>query len=245
MLTLTQVGLGMLIASLAKFSSPVVLGGVILFNLGMVAATLHLGKPLKAWRFFLGLKTSWLSREILAFSMLAPIPLALGASLFFDKIPMMSLIKFSLIPLSVIAVYTSVMIYHDTGRRNWRWPMTAFSFYGTMASVALLFVAPWAFVILQIIVLAREGLGLLEAKKDTWSPEQHQARLRLGPLRQVTLFRFGLSLFAVFFAFISPWIVFPFLLGAEILSRHLFFRSVYAPKMPGGLQIQLPHHAHN
>lgn len=35
--------------------------------LGLAAAGLHLGQPLRAWRVFLGLKTSWLSREALLF----------------------------------------------------------------------------------------------------------------------------------------------------------------------------------
>jgi hypothetical protein len=34
---------------------------------GLAASVLHLGRPLGAWRFFLGLRTSWMSREILAF----------------------------------------------------------------------------------------------------------------------------------------------------------------------------------
>jgi len=37
--------------------------------LGMVLSALHLGKKLKAWRSVLNLKTSWLSREILSYSL--------------------------------------------------------------------------------------------------------------------------------------------------------------------------------
>ena len=38
---------------------------------GLACAVFHLGRPLGAWRFFLGLRTSWMSREILAFGVFA------------------------------------------------------------------------------------------------------------------------------------------------------------------------------
>ena len=36
---------------------------------GMIASILHLGKPLKAWRALLNVRSSWLSREIVAYSL--------------------------------------------------------------------------------------------------------------------------------------------------------------------------------
>ena len=50
-----------------------------LLNLGLLAAPFHLGQPLKAWRAFLGWKTSWLSREILIFNLFAPFAAAAKA----------------------------------------------------------------------------------------------------------------------------------------------------------------------
>src|SRR4029434_3286429 len=45
--------------------------GFIGLNAGLAASVFHLGRPLGAWRFFLGLRTSWMSREILAFGLFA------------------------------------------------------------------------------------------------------------------------------------------------------------------------------
>src|SRR6516165_4393551 len=47
---------------------------VVALLLGLVAlgaSTMHLGRPLYAWRAFVGLKTSWLSREIIIFGLFA------------------------------------------------------------------------------------------------------------------------------------------------------------------------------
>ncbi|RYD43395.1 MAG: molybdopterin oxidoreductase, partial [Verrucomicrobiaceae bacterium] len=126
MLMLTQAGAGMLMAAGGNLA--VTLTGAAVFFAGMGASVFHLGQPLKAWRFFLGLRTSWLSREILAFSMFAPIPVALAAFSLLPHFPQLAVPKMvaDLLPLAVkvtslsaagvglVAVFTSVMIYHDT-----------------------------------------------------------------------------------------------------------------------------------
>lgn len=242
MLTLTQIGLG--ISSSSLFTSTDEVGalnivGFLIFNAGMIAATLHLGKPLKAWRFFLGLKTSWLSREILAFSLLAPIPALLAGLTFLPDFPCKELIttaaKLALIPLALGAIFTSVMIYQDTKRVSWQFSRTLPAFFLTFASAASLFIHPALFLLVAIITLGHEALALIPARSKTWSPHQHSALLRLGPLGRITRSRFLAGVIAIPFAFISPWLALPFLLTSELLSRHLFFRAVYAPKMPGGL----------
>src|SRR5688572_20156628 len=48
--------------------------------LGLVISVTHLGRPLKAWRAFLGLGKSWLSREIIVFGIFAPLAIALTLS---------------------------------------------------------------------------------------------------------------------------------------------------------------------
>ncbi|NJM39151.1 MAG: dimethyl sulfoxide reductase anchor subunit [Akkermansiaceae bacterium] len=140
MLMLTQAGIGMLFV--ARGNLTITLTGATIFFAGMGASVFHLGQPLKAWRFFLGLRTSWLSREILAFSMFAPIPLVLCALLFLPDFPFKNIISLltagSMIPLGLIAVFTSVMIYHDTHRSLWRFPRGAMRFFGTVASFAAL-----------------------------------------------------------------------------------------------------------
>jgi len=86
MLVLTQAAAGMFVAATIAgatgFTPLLQLLNLIAFsilNLGLMAAPLHLGKPLKAWRAFLGWRKSWLSREIIAFNQFAPLAAAATA----------------------------------------------------------------------------------------------------------------------------------------------------------------------
>ncbi len=239
MLVLTQAGIGLQGSAgilPASSSSTLTLTAAALFYLGMAASVLHLGQPLKAWRFFIGLKTSWLSREILAFSQFAPIPFVLCILPYLPDLPLKIhcslLTAHSALPAGLLAVFTSVMIYHDTRRALWKFPRTAIRFFGTVAAFALI-TQPPAFTAILLFKLLPELLFLRHARETDWSPDQHSARLQLGPLRRVFTARIALALLAIPAAFISPWLTLPLLLAAEILERQLFFQSVQAPKMPG------------
>jgi len=238
MLVLTQIGLGLSSSSLFGSTMSAIVGAII-FNAGMIAATLHLGKPLKAWRFFLGLKTSWLSREILAFTLIAPIPLILAAFPFLPNFPLKDTIftaaKFSAIPAFLAAIFTSVMIYHDTKRSNWHLSKSLPAFFLTFTAATTLFINPALFTLSIIALLALDVLLLLPAKNTDWSPAQHSAKVRITPLNRITRARFLSLTVTIPLAFTNPWLALPILLTTELCSRHLFFRSVHAPKMPSGL----------
>ncbi|MBB5350731.1 Fe-S-cluster-containing dehydrogenase component/DMSO reductase anchor subunit [Haloferula luteola] len=252
MLVLTQAGIGVLGSAAFQESPALMVTGAILFNLGMAAATLHLGQPLKAWRFFLGLRTSWLSREILAFSLFAPLPFALAALPFLPDFPFKNLItpcvSWITIPLGIGAIFTSVMIYHDTRRSLWRLPLTATRFYGTTLSfffLALSLHFPWAKCLLVVTLCAKAGpeisMLLHRRPSDEWAPDLHSARLYRGPLKNLILIRAATTLFTLLALFVSPWLALPLLLISEIFERQLFFQAVQAPKMPGHFGSPLPH----
>lgn len=261
MLVFTQSGIGFLSGNLLtqplSQQQPTLIAGTILFFIGMAASVFHLGQPLKAWRFFLGLRTSWLSREILAFSLFAPIPpllclLALLPQATFIKLPeyisnFIPIIIFGTvipaIPLALLAIFTSVMIYHDTHRSLWRFRLGAIRFFGTLASFfALSLVVTnlnigslFLFAVIVIGKITSEYMFLHRSRAAgaAWSPDLHSARLQLGPLRKILIARVTLAICAIAIATVSPWIALPFLIIAEILERQLFFQSVQAPKMPG------------
>src|SRR5688572_8035363 len=72
MLVLTQFGAGSVAAALlSPKPAPLIVAAFGATLLGLAASVAHLGQPLKAWRSFLGLRTSWLSREIVAFGLFA------------------------------------------------------------------------------------------------------------------------------------------------------------------------------
>ena len=255
MLMLTQAGIGLLAAS--RGNPAITLTGSAIFFAGMGASVFHLGQPLKAWRFFIGLRTSWLSREILAFSLFAPIPVALSAfavlplfpdlpipSFIADLLPLASRVTAgSVLPIGLVAVFTSVMIYHDTHRSLWRFPLGAMRFFGTVTGFAALgnlihdpgIPACSLFAAAILLKLAPEirFLQLGEDEDTPWSPDVQSARLQLGPLGVILRCRITFAVLAVLIAFIQPWVALPILLLAELLERQLFFQSVHAPKMPG------------
>jgi Fe-S-cluster-containing dehydrogenase component/DMSO reductase anchor subunit len=134
---------------------PLALAGFGLLNVGLIAALFHLGRPLGAWRFFLGLRTSWMSREILAFSIYAGassftiIPALICYPLTAQFLPPAIHAFIQTLPLTLFAqaiclasllfgltaVFTSAMIYVDTHRSFWRSSRTFPRFY--LATMAL------------------------------------------------------------------------------------------------------------
>ena len=245
MLMLTQAGIGLLAGGQGNIALNLIASG--LFFAGMGASVLHLGHPLKAWRFFLGLRTSWLSREILAFSMFAPIPIVVVALPFLPDFPFKDLLGTiagrSILPVGLIAVFTSVMIYHDTHRTSWRFRLTAARFFGTVASFATLGLllaspSPFAMALFVIAVMGKlipelRIIRLADDRNAEWTPDLHTARLQRGPLHLVLEGRCQLAIAALALALVQPWISLPLLLAAELFERQLFFQSVHAPKMPG------------
>lgn len=248
MLVFTQAGIGLMLGSaLVSFESyPMLMIAALLFYAGMAASVFHLGQPLKAWRFFLGLKTSWLSREILAFSTIMPIPAFLCIFPFlpdfaFKKLFEM-LLMYSIFPLGLLAVFTSVMIYQDTKRAFWNFPRCAARFFGTAASFCALgilitephsYFACIVFYLILILKIVPEMMFLLNAKSECWTPDSHSARLLLEPLQLVLCLRMILLIVAMMIVLVEPWLALPFLLFADIFERQLFFQAVHAPKMPG------------
>lgn len=253
MLTLTQAGVGALLVpfllSAEADASAAVIAGLLLFFTGLSCAVLHLGRPLGAWRFFLGLKTSWLSREILSFSLYAPVALSAGLAFlvsrwgsegnalpaFVDAVAKHGFTVAAI--LGLIAVFTSVMIYHDTKRANWHWTSTAPAFFGTTIAFAGLFLGAShpAWVLLLAVPLIVDAMNLLPLRsaESAWSPAHHRARLLWHPLRKWTVARFVCGALALCLAFVSLSLGGLFLLAGELLSRALYFRGVHSPKMTG------------
>jgi Fe-S-cluster-containing dehydrogenase component/DMSO reductase anchor subunit len=106
----------------------------------LAASTLHLGRPLYAFRALLGLRTSWMSREILAFGVFAPLAMLYAASFWLGHwVPpeARTWLCEAVAASGVLGVACSVLIYHVTRRAWWRARRTAFKFFGTAAVLGL------------------------------------------------------------------------------------------------------------
>ena len=162
MLTLTQMALGVFAtALLIRWSGSLDLRGMAIMNIvgfvtlvaGLGVATLHLGRPDKAYRAMSGFRTSWLSREIIGFNGFAGAASGLVALSVFSFWPdwiaaQAGMLAIATVLAGVLAVECSVMLYVVTGRPLWNAVRTHSLFFLTAA------VSGFA---LSILVLAASG----------------------------------------------------------------------------------------
>ena len=228
MLVLTQVSVGALLAHLIAAPTGALRYAAITGVIGIPASAAHLGQPLRAWRVFLGLRRSWLSREAVLFGGYLPALLAAAAlSLLSVDSRFLTLAAPVAAAIGAASVLCSMMIYIDTRRRFWRAPMTALRMGGTVAVFALGFSHPLAASLALAAKLAGESLALHGGSTP--------ARLQRGPLRVAVITRFALGLAACALLPFAPEIGLGLALAGEFAERYLYFRAVDAPKMPGVL----------
>lgn len=201
--------------------------------LGLAVSVSHLGRPLKAWRAFLGLRTSWLSREIIAFGVFAPLAIALTLSFWLPGSALLRLQQLMAVSVSLTGmsgVLCSVMVYHDTRRKFWRWPAATEKFLGTTIILGA------AVTQLPVVLSIAAGLKLLAElsylypRAGELGRTSHLLRtdLRLPFVLQLTLLALG-----AIAAPVSLITAFMLCLAAELLERHLFFTAVSPDRMPG------------
>ncbi|MGE9296733.1 MAG: DmsC/YnfH family molybdoenzyme membrane anchor subunit, partial [Puniceicoccales bacterium] len=255
MLTLTQISVGLALASaiFAQAQTSLLLGSCVFAAAGLAASVLHLGQPLKAWRAFLGITHSWLSREIVVFGGYAPALFGLTAALVAEQFVTLPIEIPAFAPLLVgiiglVGVFTSVMIYADTMRPLWRIERSSMRFFGTTlialgaggcvdgaTSLAI------AALLTGVVVKGSVDLfGLIEALNPEFSPGKHSALIQLQCELGVLVARWAMTLVGsvvVVIGSATPYAIGGALLlvGGEIAERYLFFRAVAAPKMPGGI----------
>ena len=114
--------------------------------LALGASTMHLGRPLEAWRSFVGLGTSWLSREIMIFGLFAMLALIYAGSFWLPALsglvpipfgrelsswPVQNAFGIGVAVTGLAGVFSSMMIYRDTRRTFWRMKFTSLKFAGT------------------------------------------------------------------------------------------------------------------
>lgn len=226
---------------------------------GIALSVLHLGQPRRAWRVFLGLRKSWLSREAVTFGVWLPLA-SLYTAIRLGWIalppgPLRSMLAVGTAALGVFGLFCSVMIYADTRRAFWRFASTAPRFFGSaillgLASALTQPGAPrflgFALVVATIAKLLLEARALdpLNGDRDSLTPERKTALLLAGkllrPVNELRVAAAGVGgvlvplMIAIGAAPTSlAWVALPCMLLGELAERYLFFRAVVAPKMPG------------
>jgi formate dehydrogenase iron-sulfur subunit len=143
MLVFTQLSVGAFLVELAMRLThgedmlaavrPVHSASALLLGLtALGASVLHLGRPRYAYRAVLGLRTSWLSREIVAFGLFACTAIVYAATSWWSPAgggsPMENIFAFAVVAFGLAGVLCSIMVYAVTRRAFWNTADTALKF---------------------------------------------------------------------------------------------------------------------
>jgi len=247
MLVLTQLAAGAFVTVwiLDALGSAKQLGLAALASLGIAgislgASTLHLGRPIYAFRALRGLRRSWLSREVLTLSLFAAVA-AIFAGMLLADAPFRAGLGLLTAVLGLAGVYSSARVYIVRARPAWFSHFTLAEFLATALLLGPLFIAATG-VSTSRDLLLWAGLGataqlLTQTMKFLWLTRSELFELRGsamllgGRLQHLLLLRLG-TLVIVGSALVMAdnaavkLMLFPLAMAGECVGRWLFFVSV-------------------
>lgn len=193
---------------------------------GMLGAMAHLGRPAMAWKAFRGLRTSWLSREVLFLGAYAGVAVVSVAA---------SALATVAAGLGLAGVYASARLYVVPGRPAWDTSLTVVRFFATGAATGPVLTGrpgiAAAGAAVALAATAANWVRLLQGPRQPW---WGSVRLELGWFRGWTVLRWTAAL-AGLAALLAGQraVAFGLLAVGELLGRWLFFVTVVPLNMPG------------
>jgi DMSO reductase anchor subunit len=141
MLSLTQLGAGgfVVLPFASKVAQPfLALMSLAALLLGLAASILHLGRPEKAWRVFLGLRRSWLSREVVVFGAFTLLAIACTCATMLARPRGAGILLETITAAAGLSgVFCSGMAYHVTRRDCWRGEWSVGRFFASTLVLGL------------------------------------------------------------------------------------------------------------
>jgi len=197
---------------------------------------LHLGRPAHAPRAMKMWRRSWLSREVLFFTLFAGASALTAPVAFFGVGPLLPL-HLATLATGLAGVVASAYIYMVPARPAWNSKRTLVEFALTGTVLGLFTAAAcgsaemrmWASgaALAQALALVTKVISMRRAYEFEL---KQSARLLERPLRKHLAWRLGLLLL-VAVPFVPAWIALPVAIGGEVLGRYLFFVSVVPRNM--------------
>ena len=233
MLVLTQLSAGAFLGlALLKTQGPVVTAAALIVAfLSLAASTLHLGRPIHAFRALRMWRRSWLSREVLLFSLFAAVAAA--------SVAVPALIPVAAL-LGLAGIAASAMIYLVPARPAWNNQSTVADFYLTALLLGPLFLAlfgvgvpPLATCAVSVAQLLNCLLKLIAMASSEEFELHASVRLLAHDLRTPFVVRLALLIAGGIVLPLSGhagmgfWLA----LAGELVSRYLFFVSVVPKNM--------------
>lgn len=229
-------------------------------SIGLAASGLHLGRPFYGYRVFLGLRTSWLSREAVIFGKYFPLIVLATASVWFQQYLQYGMIAAWLgVAVGLVGVFCSVMIYVVTRRPVWGVIWTGGRFFGTVVMLGLaaamigassqrgiLFPLAMLMITLTVVRALFERQFIERGDRDFANPFTRTVALQMEKLpyplqTRNCLWALGGILLPILGAAVSEPLAalqitvvsFCLLTTAELFDRYLYFASEATPSMPG------------
>jgi sulfite dehydrogenase (quinone) subunit SoeC len=178
MLALVALDTAMALGLLATPTGPLFSAGTVIVLLlsgaGLVAATFHLGHPMRAWRAMSQWRTSWLSREVIVLPAFMAVVFVWGLAQWFG---VTTRVPGALAALLAVALYVCTgMIYAAVAViREWAHPLTPLNFGTlglasglTLGAALAAFTAPALLPWLAAAAAAAIALAALTRGASTW-----------------------------------------------------------------------------
>ncbi len=186
--------------------------GLYLIFVGLLAAMLsllHLGKKLRAWRSIVNQKNSWLSREILAFSLLLLL-IILGYS-------GLNIHPVIFIVVGFILLYAIDKLYELA---MWKWPLKLHSAQTLLISTSLILLLsqkPLLFLVFAILRIALYFARVILMKK------------KFHPIRIIRILLLLFTVFGLYYSLDILVLIGMFTIG-EIVDRIEFYSELATPE---------------
>ena len=225
---------------------PAALTSLIVGGLALAASTLHLGRPIYAYRAVKMWKRSWLSREVLLFSSFSAVA-GLYAAMLWLNVPGGRFVGALTMILGVAGVTASAYIYRVPSRPAWNTRVTLLRFNLTAGVLGPLFASAsgvgdqaWLAAAAacmagaQIVLLVTGFFRLIASDSVELRGTARLLSTVLASrlvMRGVLLALGGIVLPLAGSGWAASWAAFALALGAEILGRYLFFVSVVPKHM--------------
>ena len=236
MTVLAQLAAGATVCAAITGSTRIAATATLAWLAALTGSLLHLGRPTRAWKAIRNVRSSWLSREIVAFS--AAIPCT--ALLALHPTAVTGLVAAL---VNIAAIVVNAQVYRLAPRPAWDTPLTTVRFLASAARLGPLVAAAMthhhpsrgrssASSALSTMLIAE---GANSCGSSAAADRAARATVWLWSTRfaRVRTIRSAIMLPAIGAGIVSPWLGLAFALVSEALGRWLFFVTV-AGTTPAG-----------
>lgn len=231
-LVLTQMSAGAYtaFAAGARFGTGEIIAATVAGHLALGCSLLHLGRPIHAIRALKMWRRSWLSREVLFFSLFAGVTAMIPPAHISGLLDSTLLLRLAS-TAGLAGVFSSARIYMVPARPSWNhwWTLAEFGLTGALLG-ALLCGAPWFAIPAAAVIGAVSAVKVLTLTTSPEFEERQSAGLLLRTQRVPFVWR-HLLLAAACIPLVPPPAAVALALAGEILGRWLFFTTVVPRNM--------------